>query len=258
MPLHCQNCLEGLGGNTGRKVLTCGRCKRAAYCSKDCQKSDYPRHKPQCHSTVEQQQLMAQLGKSLPGLDRYEKDVQQLRPGIHGEATVAARSALRVGTSSSLHDSHFLLLTLEYNQIDGLLRQRFTFKNVSISPFEGGEASMTPAELSRQETFRSVRTTMREHDPVAGTAGSAGDFFSSHFHHRKHSCFTDLKSWPPNPDLPALLRRIFDAPRPLPSHSIFRDDYLSTFRSKEAKDRVRLIESIARQVLLKEGVELLE
>ena len=42
-PPPCRTC-----GQTQADSLTCGRCRRAHYCSVACQKADWPRHKPEC------------------------------------------------------------------------------------------------------------------------------------------------------------------------------------------------------------------
>ena len=44
----CQVCGQGA---LGRRLLRCSRCKRAFYCSVDCQKQDWPRHKATCTNT---------------------------------------------------------------------------------------------------------------------------------------------------------------------------------------------------------------
>lgn len=38
---------------TGNNVSKCGRCKRVVHCSKECQKADWPKHKPACQKAVE-------------------------------------------------------------------------------------------------------------------------------------------------------------------------------------------------------------
>ena len=42
---RCQKC----GGPGKPKLLVCGRCKGASYCSADCQKADWKTHKGTCH-----------------------------------------------------------------------------------------------------------------------------------------------------------------------------------------------------------------
>jgi MYND finger len=43
----CAHC-KTTGGVAGRKLLTCARCSRVVYCSKDCQKKDWKVHKRNC------------------------------------------------------------------------------------------------------------------------------------------------------------------------------------------------------------------
>jgi MYND finger len=43
----CSHC-KATGGVAGRKLLTCARCSRVVYCSKECQKKDWKVHKRDC------------------------------------------------------------------------------------------------------------------------------------------------------------------------------------------------------------------
>lgn len=46
-------CGEDGCANTGNNFSKCGRCKRVVYCSRECQKKDWPKHKPACLKAVE-------------------------------------------------------------------------------------------------------------------------------------------------------------------------------------------------------------
>ncbi|ORY77568.1 hypothetical protein BCR35DRAFT_353096 [Leucosporidium creatinivorum] len=261
MSHSCQSCLLDLGGSTGRQALVCGRCKGATYCSADCQKSDYPRHKTECLRAAASKKALEQSGKVVPGMDRFIKDADRFCNSIHLEAAAAARSTLRFGTPNSLHDSHYLVLGFEYNHSDVPLRQRFTYKRVSIEPFEGG-AWHAPMDDSRRQSLLDARARMRNFrppttsplPPVDGEAyitfvttvrvewqtpsGRLMNDFNiiSTISRLQMTYFERLPDWPPNLNLHALLRRLFSAPNPLPSHSIFRDDYLTTYSGREAQD----------------------
>ncbi|KAG2426375.1 hypothetical protein HYH02_014803 [Chlamydomonas schloesseri] len=51
-PVSAQWACLGCGQSKG-DYKTCGKCKLAAYCSRECQQKHWPRHKPQCHQLVE-------------------------------------------------------------------------------------------------------------------------------------------------------------------------------------------------------------
>ena len=44
----CNYCGKVKGSNSGLKLYTCSRCKRANYCSLECQKKDWKKHKQTC------------------------------------------------------------------------------------------------------------------------------------------------------------------------------------------------------------------
>ena len=51
MAFHsCAGC--GVGGFADRPLLVCGRCRTVSYCSVDCQKQAWKKHKTTCHATT--------------------------------------------------------------------------------------------------------------------------------------------------------------------------------------------------------------
>ena len=47
LALACFHC-----GKSGAKLRSCGQCHRAFYCDRECQRKDWPRHKPACVAAV--------------------------------------------------------------------------------------------------------------------------------------------------------------------------------------------------------------
>ena len=47
LALVCFHC-----GKSGAKLRSCGQCHRAYYCDRECQRKDWPRHKPACRAAV--------------------------------------------------------------------------------------------------------------------------------------------------------------------------------------------------------------
>ena len=48
----CENmtviCLKSLPNNSDKPLVNCGKCKNIYYCSRECQKTDWKRHKIRC------------------------------------------------------------------------------------------------------------------------------------------------------------------------------------------------------------------
>lgn len=58
--LICATC-----GHVGEKIKTCSRCRTIAYCSRECQVSDWKRHKRDCRKAVKEQQLFEEVQKMM-------------------------------------------------------------------------------------------------------------------------------------------------------------------------------------------------
>lgn len=60
----CNTCLK-----TETKLLSCSRCKRTSYCSKECQKQDWKEHKKDCY--IEETNFDRKSGKLPSVCDDY-------------------------------------------------------------------------------------------------------------------------------------------------------------------------------------------
>ena len=49
---HCAACFKAPSECADGKLLQCTRCKRSRYCSRECQRTDYPDHKPFCGAVL--------------------------------------------------------------------------------------------------------------------------------------------------------------------------------------------------------------
>ncbi|KAI0077804.1 zf-MYND-domain-containing protein [Panus rudis PR-1116 ss-1] len=107
-----------------KPLKACSRCKSAAYCSRECQKKDWPRHKPACNHNADlaealkghAETLEGQLQRfTLPdGITLYELD-QRLEKWVRFHNTtlmVVTMHAIRVTEDLMRARTHVLYITL--------------------------------------------------------------------------------------------------------------------------------------------------
>jgi hypothetical protein len=103
----CEACGKTNGGLfKGKKLLKCGGCKFANYCSKECQRSHWKVHKPMCKAR--QEGLKADIehsGKS------FVKDVDDWRKG----SAMLFGAMAKVAIPIAQRDTHFLMLNSKYD-----------------------------------------------------------------------------------------------------------------------------------------------
>ncbi|KAK3638464.1 hypothetical protein LTR56_013104 [Elasticomyces elasticus] len=61
--LHCGNC-NATTFTTGTPLQICGRCKGTAYCSRECQATDWPKHKAPCKQAKEFTEFNAKINST--------------------------------------------------------------------------------------------------------------------------------------------------------------------------------------------------
>ena len=93
--LACENCHQ----LKETRFQRCGRCKGPPYCSVQCQKADWKRHKPNCDGRVEAMKLSSE---ELAQLDQYAYDITQgtgeLKRWDHSGAFPEVQQEMGLGT----------------------------------------------------------------------------------------------------------------------------------------------------------------
>ncbi len=93
--LMCRNCYQ----LQETRFQRCGRCKGPPYCSVQCQKADWRRHKPHCDGRVEAMMLSSE---ELAQLDQYANDFTQgtgeLKHRNHAGAFPEVQQEMGLGT----------------------------------------------------------------------------------------------------------------------------------------------------------------
>merc|ERR1711957_181665 len=115
--------------STGKRVLKCDQCLAVRYCSKKCQKSDWPRHKKVC--------VPEGGGKKVSPLNASQKKLQ--------DAIVKAEHCKRAGDSTGEVNEYYQLSAayLELGQFDKAIS--FAEKNLAIASEVGDRAGQGTA-----------------------------------------------------------------------------------------------------------------
>ena len=111
---HCLACGQAGKDEEGKKLvklLKCGKCNGAYYCSKECQVAAWPAHKQQCKELqMKHQQLADSLGRDVSVA--YRAWLKRLRPLLSNAAEVVLFPAPHLPPRNR---SHGLLLYVVYN-----------------------------------------------------------------------------------------------------------------------------------------------
>eukprot|EP00798_Chlamydomonas_sp_ICE-L_P011009 gene11009-18973_t len=101
---NCSGC--GLPDGEGRKLKWCQRCHNNAYCGAECQKADWPRHKPICKHYQHRLEL-SQEAYGDEGPRRLHRQSKWLN------CVVAPLKYLMVTLLENKRDTHIIVLTTE-------------------------------------------------------------------------------------------------------------------------------------------------
>ncbi|ORY79294.1 hypothetical protein BCR35DRAFT_96635 [Leucosporidium creatinivorum] len=118
----CQQCMERRT-DPEKRLKACGRCKQAYYCSKECQKLAWPEHKRFCSRV--------RTGSGDAEYRELQRSLQGCLFNIVLELNIVLRSALRLGTPSSLKNEHIVRLTfVQCTNQEGVKIHVLAFANV--------------------------------------------------------------------------------------------------------------------------------
>ncbi|KIP11849.1 hypothetical protein PHLGIDRAFT_124522 [Phlebiopsis gigantea 11061_1 CR5-6] len=80
-PKQCQHCY--IAESTTTKLKCCGRCKRAHYCSKECQNADWKAHKGKCQYNVQKKaEIRADGWRQIRIAEGHSLDLRSLLAGM--------------------------------------------------------------------------------------------------------------------------------------------------------------------------------
>ncbi|KAF9001368.1 hypothetical protein BDQ17DRAFT_1358692 [Cyathus striatus] len=139
----CQN-YDCNNSETNAKMRSCAKCSLSYYCSKACQKVDWPRHKPGCIMTAESRDYLRSSGLSYKGYTPVEVDkmmkkwTQVYRPLLSSSGIQALASK----PNEYLWKTHALCIYLEPTFTNpNIVRLKdiargFTINKVFVVPFE--------------------------------------------------------------------------------------------------------------------------
>lgn len=134
----CRHC--GVAENSETPHKRCGRCKWATYCSQECQKADWKKHKSSCKLVAEKND--ENHNAALESVeDRLGEFTQQYTDSIRNVARVAL-----MGDSGSLGNTHFVLLTLDD------IPKSFAWPRLEIK-----ESSLHPMTNDLKDSVKKVR-----------------------------------------------------------------------------------------------------
>jgi len=120
----CQN-MQCLKTEHDATMLRCGACKYATYCSKECQKLDWKRHKKDCKSLIINSNIMNQKS----GSEDFTGDYDNWKTSVQAALTCILCTALADGDCIF---SHFASLDVTYRPEQGPLYLKFTIKKTSL------------------------------------------------------------------------------------------------------------------------------
>ncbi|KDR79280.1 hypothetical protein GALMADRAFT_243204 [Galerina marginata CBS 339.88] len=107
--VHCTAAVKNCNNNHVVELLTCAKCKEVRYCSKACQKIQWPEHKAPCESHERILRALKILG---PRIDRTFRAFVKFSKAISGYMEQPAISALELRKGKHRVNTHVLLVKI--------------------------------------------------------------------------------------------------------------------------------------------------
>ncbi|KAF9553405.1 hypothetical protein CPC08DRAFT_233432 [Agrocybe pediades] len=146
---QCQHCFKS--DTDDKQLLACAKCKSSYYCSRDCQKGNWPEHKPLCKIIKESREVLEANPGGGPSLaDAYKKITKwiELSRPLLG---FAALHALTLNTTPERIHTHLFCIKLESKfPLDALpkksreIRRAFRIQDTAVCRINHFRACISP------------------------------------------------------------------------------------------------------------------